>query len=107
METVRLDEKDRDGRDKGISSLFRSKDIPISHISAPNSTRLRSLLPELLLRGAQVSSSLNVDVTHVVVDFENNYSVEKELALQVCFLLLFFTLCICSYYFLTLLESTQ
>ncbi len=98
---MRTGEKDRDGENEGVHSLFRSKNVPNSLIFSPNSTRLRSLLPELLLRGAQVSSSLNVEVTHVVVDFENNYSVEKELALQVLYYIIFglFVCCIYSLFF--------
>jgi len=49
---------------------------------SPNSSRLRSVIPELILHGAQISPSLSDHVTHVVVDFENNYCVRRERALQ-------------------------
>lgn len=68
-----------------LSSLFRSKEnvasIPPS--VHPTSTALRTLAAQLLLRGATISPVLNEKVTHLVVDFENNYSEEKERALQV------------------------
>jgi hypothetical protein len=67
------------------SSLFRSKENVscIPRTLRPSSTRLRSVVAELLLRGAVISPTLNEQVTHLVVDFENNYSVSRERALQV------------------------
>ena len=67
------------------SSLFRSKEDP-SHMHRtlhPSSTRLRTVVAALLLRGVRISPVLNEQVTHLVVDFEHNYSVDRERALQV------------------------
>jgi hypothetical protein len=69
-----------------VGQLFRSdsKDPPVILESLnPSSTTLRSLVPELILHGATVSPTLNEKVTHVVVDNDNNYSFEREQALQV------------------------
>lgn len=67
------------------SSLFRSRDSASSlqRSLRPNATRLRALVPGLLLRGAKISPTLGKQVTHVVVDFDNNYSFPREKALQV------------------------
>ena len=60
-----------------------------------SSTRLRTAICDLILRGASISPVLDESVTHVVVDFENNYNSERERLLQVLclahshFLLLF------------------
>lgn len=67
------------------SSLFRSNEClsSIPQSLHPNSTRLRAVATELMLRGAKLSPNLDQKVTHVLVDFDNNYSVEREVALQV------------------------
>lgn len=68
----------------GPSSIFRSKESveSISSTLSRSTTRLRAVISDLLLRGATLSPTLDQRVTHVVVDFDYNYSPEREKALR-------------------------
>lgn len=85
IETHQVAQESSSSSSSSSSSLFRSKESTssIPQTLSPNSTRLRSVVTQLLLRGATISPVLNEQVTHLVVDFENNYSIERERALQV------------------------
>ena len=78
-------DKCSNGNSRLASSLFCSTDNTdtISRSLNPNSTRLRAVISELLLRGATISPALDQHVTHVVVDFEYNHSISKEKDIKV------------------------